>query len=159
MEWESAPHARVYFLQIRFNYFEVILNDTTPKSQIWNIAHYVSEHSEGGEKMKSDILHEKFYMWLPTKIEQPGPGLRRIAHKKTFDILFTVGGEELYTFMQIYNPDQGIHQEKPVYTNISGGIGLFSARYYQELQGKAFTFPSIDSLAHGIHNKKTGICR
>jgi len=156
VEWESAPYARVYFLQIRFNYLEVLQNDTIPKSLVWNIAHYVSEHSGGGERMKTDINHEQFYKWLPSKLFPPENGIHRIAQKKTFDFLFTVGGEELYTFMQIYNPDEGINQEKPVYTNISGGIGLFSARYHQELQGKAFTFPSIDSLSFGIHTKFLG---
>lgn len=156
VEWVSAPYARVYFLQVRFNYFEVFQRDTTPISIVWRIAHYVSEHSEGGERMKADIHHEKFFRWLPSKIEPAGPGIKRIAHKEALDFVFTIGGEELYTFMQIYNPDNGINQEKPVYTNISGGIGLFSARFEQEIKGKALTFPSIDSLARGMFTKSLG---
>lgn len=156
VEWVSAPNARVYFLQVRFNYLEVFLNDTVPKALVWNIANYVSEHAGGGERMSSDISHELFYRWLPTKLSIPEAGVKRIAHKQAFDFLFTVGGEELYTYMQIYNPNEGIHQEKPVYTNISGGIGLFSARFHQELRGKSLTFPSIDSLSYGIYTKSLG---
>ena len=155
VEWFSTANARVYLLQVRFNYLEVLLNDTTPRELIWRIAHYVSSHNQGDENMKADIKNEGFYKWLSNKLEPPA-GVRRIAHKKAIDFVFTIGGEELYTFMQIYNPDQGIHQEKPVYTNISGGIGLFSARFEQELQGKALSFLSIDSLAHGIYTKNLG---
>lgn len=155
VEWFSTPNARVYFLQIRFNYLEVVLNDTTPKSLEWNIAHYVSSHNKGDESMKADINNEGFYKWLSNKLE-PANGIRRIACKKAIDFKFTIGGEELYTFMQIYNPDQGIHQEKPVYTNISGGIGLFSARFEQELSDKALSFLSIDSLAYGVYTKDHG---
>lgn len=156
VEWKSTPHARVYFLQVRFNFFEVFHKDTTPKSLVWRIANYVSKHAQGGESMEANIGHEQFYRWLPTKLEPASPGVKRIANKKAFDFIFTVGGEELYTFMQIYDPDEGINQEKPVYTNISGGIGLFSARFEQELRGKALTFPSIDSLSRGIHTKSLG---
>jgi hypothetical protein len=155
VEWYSTPNARVYFLQLRFNYLEVVLNDTVPKSAVWRIAHYVSKHNKGNELMKADVSNEKFYKWLPSKLA-PANGVKRIAHKKAIDVIFTIGGEELYTYMQIYNPDQGINQEKPVYTNISGGIGLFSARYEQELKGKAISFPSIDSLAYGIYTKDLG---
>lgn len=156
VEWKSAPYARVYFLQVRFNYFEVFNRDTMPKSLIWRIAHYVSDHSLGNETMEARINHEQFYRWLPSKIEPASPGIKRIANKKAFDFLFTIGGEELYTYMQIYDPDDGITQDKPIFTNISGGIGIFSARYEQELNGKALTFPSIDSLSRGIYTKSLG---
>ncbi len=156
VEWYSTQNARIYLLQVRFNYIEAFQNDSVQKSLIWKIAHYVSKDHIGGEKMKADINNESFYKWLSSKLDKPSPGIKRIAHKQAIDYLFTIGGEELYTFMQVYDPNQGIHQEKPIYTNIGGGLGLFSARYEQELKGKALSFPSVDSLAYGIYTKTLG---
>ena len=149
VEWISSPYARIYFLQFRFNYLEVLGRDTTKKEQIWSIAHFTSNHSNGGEKMETSVNHQRFYTWLSLKIPPPENGIRRIAEKKAFDIMFTVGGEELYTYMEVYDPDHNMMTERPVYSNISDGIGIFSARYQQEIKGKALTFPSIDSIAHG----------
>jgi len=156
VEWVSTKNARIYLLQVRFNYIEAFQNDSVQKSLVWKISHYVSRDQLGGEKMKADINNETFYKWLSGKLEKPAAGISRMAHKQALDFMFTIGGEELYTYLQVYNPDHGIHQEKPVYSNISGGIGIFSARYEQELKGKALSFPSIDSLAYGFYTKTLG---
>jgi hypothetical protein len=55
--------------------------------------------------------------------------------------------------MQVYKEDTGILKEKPVFTNIVNGIGLFSARYIQEVTGKSLTDHSIDSIAYGMYTK------
>ncbi|MBT3244471.1 MAG: DUF4249 family protein [Bacteroidetes bacterium] len=156
VEWMSAPYARIYFLQLRFNYLEVLGLDTITKSMTWNISHFVSEHAKGGKKMDTQILHENFYKWISAKFASPQKGIKRIATKKAIDLIFTVGGEELYTYMDVTNPNSSIVTERPVYTNISNGIGLLSARYEQEIKGKAMTYASIDSLSFGEITKGLG---
>lgn len=156
VEWVSSPNARIYFLQFRFNYLEVLGRDTSHHEQIWSIAHFSSLHAMGGERMETGVSHQRFYAWLALKIPPPENGIRRIAKKKAFDILFTVGGEELYTYMEVYDPDHNMMTERPIYSNISSGIGIFSARYQQEIKGKALTFPSIDSIAWGQFTNHLG---
>ena len=58
--------------------------------------------------------------------------------------------------MQIYGEDSGILKEKPVFTNIVNGVGIFSSRFRQEINGKSLTDHSIDSLAHGIYTRNLG---
>ncbi|MCD6347557.1 MAG: DUF4249 family protein, partial [Bacteroidales bacterium] len=149
VQWISSPFARIYFLQIRFNYLDVFGLDTIAKSKIWNISHFISDHAQGGEKMETKIIHEKFYQWVNSHFPLPDKGEKRIATKKAIDLLFTVGGEELFTYIDLTNPRTNTLTERPAYSNISNGIGLFSARYEQEIQGKALTYPSIDSLSYG----------
>lgn len=156
VEWVSSPNARIYFLQFRFNYLEVFGRDTIHKEQIWSIAHFSSLHAKGGERMETRVNHKSFYAFLALKIPPPENGIRRIAEKKAFDIIFTVGGEELYTYMEVYDPDHNMMTERPIYSNITNGIGIFSARYQQEIKGKALTFPSIDSIAHGQFTSHLG---
>ena len=44
------------------------------------------------------------------------------------EYIFTVASEELSNYIEVTNPSNTIVQEKPIYTNISNGIGIFSSR-------------------------------
>ena len=65
---------------------------------------------------------------LANKIKNTNSSLiaRRLSHVELF---FTVGSEDLYTYMAVNEPFEGIVQERPIFTNINNGIGLFSCRY------------------------------
>jgi len=156
VEWESATNARIYFLQIRFNYLEVYGRDTTTLSQKWSIAHFASQTIKGDERMETLILKKKFYQFLSAKIPPLESGVKRIVNKKALDIIFTIGGEELYTYLQVHDAEHNPMIQKPVYTNIENGVGIFSARTTQEVKGKALTYLSIDSIAYGQYTKKLG---
>lgn len=153
IEWISTPYTRIYHLLIRFHYLEVKNSDTTNLSLDWNIGQYVSKSGTGGELMKTEVLQRDFYKWLGNKLVKPTADIRRLADKKAVDFIFTVGGEELYTYLEVYQEDSGILKEKPVFTNIVNGIGLFSSRYIQTVAGKSLSEHSIDSLAYGIYTK------
>lgn len=153
VEWITAPFTRIYHLMIRFHYLEVTNSDTVNLTADWNIGQYVSQYGNGGELMNADILQRNFYKWLGNKLQKPSDNVQRLAEKKAIDFVFTVGGEELYTYMEIYREDSGILKEKPVFTNIVNGIGLFSSRYEQAVAGKSLSDHSIDSLAYGMYTK------
>jgi hypothetical protein len=153
VEWISAPYARIYQITLRFHYLEVKGSDTVNLSADWNIGEYVSQYGTGGEVMKSEILQRNFYKWLGNKLVKPAQDIQRLADKKAIDFIFTVGGEELYTYLEVYKENSGLPVEKPVFTNIINGIGLFSSRYEQSVAGKSLSDHSIDSLAYGIYTK------
>ncbi len=153
VQWISAPFTRIYHLMIRFHYLEVVNRDTSFLHADWNIGQYTTESGVGGELMTSEVLQRNFYKWIGNKILAPAPDVQRLADKKAIDFIFTVGAEELYTYMEIYKVDNGLPKEKPVFTNIANGIGLFSARFVQSVLGKSLSEHSIDSLAYGIYTK------
>ena len=156
VEWVAAPYTRIYHLAVRFHYLEVIGTDTAYKSADWNIGHYITDYAAGGEDFKVEVLHRNFYKWVANRLDPPAGNMIRLANKKALDFVFTVGGEELYTYMQIYGDDAGILKEKPVFTNIENGIGLFSSRFQQSIDGKALSDASIDSLAYGMYTSQLG---
>jgi hypothetical protein len=153
VEWISSPFTRVYYLQILFHYLEVNNGDTVNLTADWNIGQFVSKYGTGGELMSADILQRNFYKWLGNKLGRPTEAIQRLADKKAIDFVFTVGGEELYTYMEVYKEDNGILKEKPVFTNIINGIGLFSSRFVQSVDGKSLSGHSIDSLAYGMYTR------
>ncbi len=153
VQWISAPFTRIYHLMIRFHYLEVVNRDTSFLSVDWNIGQSVTESGAGGELMTIDILQRNFYKWIGNKLYKPEEGVQRLADKKAIDFIFTVGSEELYTYMEIYKADNGIPKEKPVFTNITNGLGLFAAKSVQSVLGKSLSQHSIDSLAYGIYTR------
>jgi len=153
VEWISAPYTRIYHLKIRFHYLEVRNSDTVALTSDWNIGSYNSMSDKGGEEMKSEILNKNFYKWLGNKLSKPGSDVFRLVDKKALDFIFTVGGEELFTYMEVYDDDSGLIVDKPVFTNIVNGIGLFSSRNQQSVLGKSLSTHSIDSVAYGFYTK------
>ncbi len=153
VEWITAPYTRIYHLMIRFHYLEVKNADTVNLTADWNIGQYVSQYGSGGELMTVEVLQRNFYKWVGNKLGKPDPNAQRLADRQAIDFVFTVGGEELYTYMEIYREDSGILKEKPVFTNIVNGIGLFSSRFEQAVAGKSLSGHSIDSLAYGMYTK------
>ena len=69
---------------------------------------------------------------------------RKLAYTR---LQYSVGSEDLNTYMAVNEPFEGIVQERPVFTNINNGIGLFSCRYniYQEVE-----YPPNSNLSFDI---------
>ena len=43
--------------------------------------------------------------------------------------MFSAASQDLKTYISLNEPPTGIVQERELFTNINGGIGLFSSRY------------------------------
>ena len=56
------------------------------------------------------------------------------VEKRTFssdaiEFILTAGNEDLNTYMQINEPVTNVVNERPIFTNIENGIGLFGSKY------------------------------
>ena len=52
------------------------------------------------------------------------------------DLVMTIGTDDLKTYINVNKPFSGIVQERPAFSNIDNGIGLFSSRYtYDQING------------------------
>jgi hypothetical protein len=67
------------------------------------------------------------------------------------DIIIIAAADELNTFINVNRPSTGIIQEKPEYTNIQNGLGIFSARYYKDKPpfSRNMNPATLDSLSEG----------
>jgi hypothetical protein len=128
-QWTSAVNGKRYQLLIRFNYWEVEVADPSVKSK-----HYVdwlifndlkSKDLAGGEEMSYEFYGDGFYQNIHNKVAYD-PSVTRVPD--SVEYIFTVGGNELNNYMDVTDPSNTIVQEKPAYSNIINGIGLFSSR-------------------------------
>ncbi|MBL7883134.1 MAG: hypothetical protein JNL69_03640, partial [Bacteroidia bacterium] len=70
------------------------------------------------------------------------------------DLLLIAGADDLSTFIDVNKPSTGIIQTKPEFTNINGGLGLFSARYNKAPFTRPLAVTTTDSLACGQYTKR-----
>jgi len=150
IEWTSTAGGRLYSLEIFFHYIEITATDTLHKTLAWsNHPSKLSQTLTGGEKMSYDINGLQFQNFVKSNITSNENVIKRIPKQKTLDFKFYVGDDNLYTYLKISEPSSGLIQEKPAFTNINNGIGLFASRYFKYINGKTITDRTIDSLAKG----------
>jgi hypothetical protein len=130
LKFKSAVNGRRYQLVLRFNYREYPLTDTThpvEKSVEWQVFNNVlASKLDGGEDISPYYPGDGLYSALKAHIPVD-PSVSR--HAETVDYLLSVAADDLNTYMDVTAPSTTIVQERPSYTNISNGIGLFSAIY------------------------------
>lgn len=127
IEWKTGKNGRLYETFIRFNYTEInkVTNSKTNKFVDWHFAPQNSMGIEGGEIMEVSFRGEEFYKFIEGSIDKNSNVWR---YPGTLDFVFSIASEEFNTYMEVNAPATGIVQEKPHYSNITNGVGLFSSR-------------------------------
>jgi hypothetical protein len=76
--------------------------------------------------MSSKLDGVKFFNFLSQNLSENNTVVRKFLH---LDLVMTVGTEDLNTYIKVNEPITGIVQQRPQFTNINNGIGIFSSRY------------------------------
>lgn len=157
VDWTTSVNGKIYNLVIRFHFVEVnkITRDSIHKSLDWTFPNVKSATLQGGENLSIEFKHADFYKFIAAHLGV-NDAVKRIANN--VDLIFTVGADALNTYVEVNQPSTGIVQEKPQFTNIDGGIGLFSSRLTQTMLGKRLTKQTVDSLSSGYYTKNLGFC-
>lgn len=137
IEWSSAVNGRLYQPMLTFYFKEVYSNgDTVTRSLPRTFSSSISNDLTGGEKMLVEYRSEDFFLLCEDQIpyadqQQEESVIRRLADH--FDITFTVVGDEFNTYLDVNGPTTGLLLEKPSYTNINNGLGVFSSKYTKKV--------------------------
>jgi len=134
VEWNSAAYGRRYEVIMRFKYKEVLFDDPdTVYTYIdWGLGIKKSKDTDGGDEMKIGYNNSSFYTIIKDRIPYDDPGAEanvKERYTNDLDVIISVAAEELNTYMEVNEPSNSIVQDKPEYTNITNGIGIFSSRF------------------------------
>lgn len=152
VKWTSAKNARLYQVILRLNYRDYLVSgDSTDKSVEYMLPLKKMEDINGGEDVLQEMAGRSFYQYIGNTLTDYSGLLKRKA--KNVDLLLVAGADELSTFMDVNEPSTGIIQERPEYTNITNGLGLFSARLNRAPVTRPLDNTSWDSLACGQFTK------
>lgn len=146
VKWDKADNAKLYQLALVFQYVEVDLNSvaTVKTTPAWVIGSMNATPGSGDESMKFEP--DGFYRFVSGAIPVDNNVVERRAD--SVKVYVYACGQELVDYMNINGPSSSLVQERPQYTNINNGLGVYSARTSVQ---KSFTLPpqSIDSLSRG----------
>lgn len=151
---KSAKNAMVYSLVIRFNYFDDTNGTLVQRSVDWPFANVKSNNANGGEDVLFPVDGDGLFRLLDATLQPAPAGTVRRSGKLEFT--FYAGGEELSTYLDVNGPSNTLQQEKPEYTNITNGLGIFSCRYNVTRGNITLAPQSLDSLLNGRFTSDLG---
>lgn len=128
--WNRKDEAPRYDVVLRFHFKELFEGsaDTVYRYIDW---FKDTRKSQVGLEVESYYTGNLFYVALETYVPyQDAAKEESVTDRFTSNVEYIVkaGGKELNTYMEVNEPSTSIIQERPEYTNIVNGIGIFSSR-------------------------------
>lgn len=157
VKWYTAKAGRRYQMNIRFHYQEILKADTSVKATKyidWIVFSDIkSIDLQGGQEISQYYSCNGFYNVIGANI----PVNPNVNRKALFvDLIFSVAAEDLNTYMEVTEPSYTIIQERPSFTNIVNGIGLFSSRYTKALDSMLLSAFTLNELKVNEKTKSLG---
>ncbi|MFA5815568.1 MAG: hypothetical protein WC865_08100 [Bacteroidales bacterium] len=149
--WQPVENAGVYQVSIRFSYKETIGGVTKIKYLDWPQT-FASPGSDA-EYLSNDISGSRFMHILEDNLKS-GDGIVREVIGLNFQIVS--GSMEMKYYIESTAPSEGALMEKPVYSNITNGIGLFCSVARIDVNDLLLSPVAIDSIAYGQFTKTLG---
>jgi hypothetical protein len=129
--WLSVTNGKRYEFELHFFYFEHSTNNGVQRKMInWKFGSQTTTNINGGSSMSQEIRGDAFYQMIQSRLaNNPNEAniIKRVPDR--FEFVVTVVDEDMNTFIEVNRPSMGIVTERPSFTNIEGGLGIFAARY------------------------------
>lgn len=159
--WSTPPIGKIYEPVVRFFYYDITSTDTTKKYLDITLDSQLSTSKEGGEVMSTSLIGTAFLHTVANIMPNNQNLIKRIVAKGSLEIRISVGSDEMYSYMQATLPTSEMVTDKPNFSNINNGLGLFSTRFIKivpVLPSLRFSLSqnTIDSLALGKVNGPNG---
>ncbi|MBC8172896.1 MAG: DUF4249 family protein [Chitinophagales bacterium] len=157
--WQSGQDAKFYDLSLRVHYRERIYHPegdsfTTIGSGTveWKYAQfYTAESTTGGIILTYDLEGNRFYDFISDNFE-PVDDFNYFRFADSIQFMVDAGGQALFEYIQFNNSTLGLTEGQftDTYTNVTGGLGVFSTRYHKEGKIYPFSAQTVDSIACGV---------
>jgi hypothetical protein len=170
LRFDVADRAVRYEVWLRFYYREVILGVETVKYIEWRVSSF--ELESGVSSWQVQLSAEGIFSRIGSELDQVPNVIRYIGladgaagdpdpndgSSQDFEIEIRLAGEELFQYIDINNPsNSGALQDKPVYTNVNNGLGVFSSRSSVHFYGIGITSSTSQQLVGGQYTSGLGL--
>lgn len=143
IEYVPTINGKLYNLTIRFHFQEqdMAIGILEPKFIDWTVANEVIQDPANAGSIRREIDGDRFYEFVASKL-QPGNYLR---YAGKLEFIFTTGEHFLADYINIHSSATTSLITPPNYSNVKGGVGIFSSRFVQIKTGHMDP-PSLDRL-------------
>jgi len=155
VKYQSAKNALLYEVYTEIKFYEKLQgsDDYTMKTLMWRQLDKRSTSIKGDETLESVISGSGLFNYIHSQIKNTSAD-ERIFYSIRF--YFVAAGETLTKYIDLTSPDYGIVQEKPSFTNVKNGWGLFSSRGSNYSDYKKLEKASIGELSDGQYTSNDG---
>lgn len=158
--WRTDENAQAFAVNVLFNIREINLSDPSASRDLqltYPIINYFNPGSEdrSNNTVSFDASSEGFYVFLGDNLEPTDEFRRRL---QSIDFQIIAAGQAVVDRQVLANANSGItsSQALPRFSNIDGGIGLFTTTTSILQEGIQITDASRDSLRDGQYTRQLG---
>jgi hypothetical protein len=148
VRWSPVPNVSIYDVRLRFHYTEKryassedVVSGNPISTKKDSVDYFIGSKTEddvnGTQQLKLTYDGRGFFSFLQNNLAA-NPLIRRVignynqsvapARTECFDVVITMGNSDLRSYIDVNSPATGVVQERPIYSNVSNGIGLFASR-------------------------------
>ena len=153
--WIQSPDAESYDAVMRFHYTEY-RNGNIENQQIdWKLGS-AKPTSFGDLNIASNA--ESFFAFLANsdQLKDTNGVTKRTIDSVDFRV--TSANFILKTYIDVNKPNSGITFDKPDYTNIEGGRGVFASRFTTEITGRLLSEKTVEHLFNSSYTSSFKFC-
>jgi len=156
----NSVNGKRFDVTLRINWLDVTATDTTARYLDWFIGtdEVVDAYlnSPGAITLEETANGVGFFQFVANKV-QADPNLTKRVFKGV-NVIVSAASQDLYTYMIVNSPTSGLVQERPQFSNVTNGIGIFSAKYNRTLARKPLNKNSLQFLCTGAVTGHLGFC-
>lgn len=146
--WTSNTDGKRYVAEYRFNYKEVRNGvEGELKTITSRLGTVVRTGGSVNESMSVSMAGQQFFENIAASIPSDPSVERRIF--LGLDFIVSVANDEFHTFLTLGEPISGIIEDRPAYSNVTNGYGIFGSRYVKRITGKRLGPLALAQLADG----------
>lgn len=130
VEFVSYEDIKLYSANIRFHYIEenIYTGDSVWYYTDWVLNSITSNDLYGGEELKIRYFSNDFFTNLLDNIPFKEDVIRRVGQ---IEVIVTMADETFNQYLESHEPGSSIVMDRPDFTNIKNGYGIFASRTKQ----------------------------
>jgi len=174
-KWGAEQGARIYEPKLEFRYIENVWTDenhtdlisSEEKTWLWDLGVVKTSNASGTDNLEKEINGEQFYIQLAQALEADPNITREVGvldtevaenHYSVFNFILLIGDEDYNSFLEFNEPVTSLAQERPQWSNVENGQGLFSSSLKQESINVKMNTTSVEELCAGQHTFMLNFC-
>jgi len=172
-KWVSTPGASRYDAVLLVHFiehywaddFHTVLDSTRDRTIEMPIGTVDPYGDAGYQELEKLFDGQVFFNTLKTRLDKNIRITRELGVwdeedqiARAFDFLLIVANETLAIYLDVNAPVTGIIQERPEYSNVNGGLGLWASRTTQGVFGLGYTTDTIEHLQEGDDTAELNFC-
>lgn len=157
--WTSRRDNKRFVVTYRFRYDEVTGTDTVPREYNSVLGTRIVSNSSALEDLFVTMNGQAFFSGLAGFIKRD-PAWPNV-NKRIFrglDFLVSVANDDFNTYLTLTEPVSGIVEDRPVYSNIDGALGVWGSRYTKNVIGKRLNGNTLEELKNGQYTGDLRFC-